>query len=58
MEGTLIAVKLSNAMSGLPNDKYAVVQFNSRFAHKAAAVETVGLDIENGCWAVIGYFVK
>jgi hypothetical protein len=57
MERKLIGVKLSNTMTGLPDGKYAVVQFNSSFANKAAAVETIGLDTENGRWAVIGYFI-
>jgi Protein of unknown function (DUF4019) len=58
MERKLIDVKLSNTMPGMQNGKFATVQFNSRFARRATAVETIGLDTENGRWAVIGYFIK
>jgi Protein of unknown function (DUF4019) len=57
-ERKFLDVKLANTMQGLPAGKYAVVQFNSRFANKAAALETVALDMENGRWTVIGYFIK
>lgn len=55
---TLLAVRLSNIMPGLPNAQYAVVQFNSRFANKAAAVETVAMEKEDNRWEAIGYFIK
>jgi hypothetical protein len=58
MERKLIDVKLSNTMPGLPDGKYAVVQFNSSFANKAVAVETVALETEDDRWAAIGYFIK
>jgi hypothetical protein len=45
-------------MPGLPDGKYAVVQFNSSFANKAVAVETVALETEDDRWAAIGYFIK
>jgi hypothetical protein len=35
-----------------------VVTYDSVFAHKAAAVETVTLEVEHGGWAVTGYSVK
>jgi hypothetical protein len=35
-----------------------VVTYDSVFAHKAAAVETVTLGFEHGGWAVTGYTVK
>jgi hypothetical protein len=53
-----VGVKWSNAIAGLPDGKYVVVQFNSSFANKAVAVETVGLDTEDGHWAVTGYFIE
>jgi hypothetical protein len=58
MQRKLLAVNLSNTMPGLPDGKYAVVQFSSSFANKAAAVETVALDTEDNRWTVIGYFIK
>ena len=51
-------VKLSNTLPGMPSGQYAVVQFNTAFSHKAAAVETLSLDSENDHWAVIGYFIR
>ena len=36
----------------------AVVRYDTVFAHKAAAVETVTLSFEDGGWAVTGYSVK
>jgi hypothetical protein len=54
----LMDVKLSSTMAGLPDGKYAVVQFNSSFAKKTAAIETVALDSEGDRWVVIGYFIK
>jgi Protein of unknown function (DUF4019) len=45
-------------MAGLPEGKFVVMQFSSIFANKAVAVETVGLDTEDGHWAVIGYFIE
>ena len=57
MQRKLFNVTFSNTAPGLPEGKYAVVQFSSRFANKAAAGETVWLDMENDRWAVIGYFI-
>ena len=36
----------------------AVIRYDTVFAHKAAAVETVTLTFENGGWAVTDYSVK
>ena len=36
----------------------AVVSYDSVFAHKAAAVETVTLAFENGSWAVTAYAIN
>jgi hypothetical protein len=57
MERKLFHVKFSNTAPGLPDGKYAAVQFTSRFASKPAAGETVWLDMENNYWAVIAYFI-
>jgi hypothetical protein len=58
MQRKLAGVTFANTGAGLPTGKYAVVRFNSSFANKAVAEETVGLDLENGRWAVTGYFIK
>jgi hypothetical protein len=51
-------VTLSHSLPGVPDGQYAVVRFNSVFAHKTSAIETVTLDKKNKNWAVIGYFIK
>src|SRR5581483_5801878 len=55
---TLKDVKLTNALPGMRDGQYATVLFDTAFAHKAAAVETVNLESENGAWSVIGYFIN
>ena len=48
-------VKLSNSNPGMPSGQYVVVRYDSSFAHKASAVETVTLAMNKGAWAVVGY---
>ncbi|HEX4637240.1 MAG TPA: DUF4019 domain-containing protein [Rhizomicrobium sp.] len=57
LERRLFRVTYSNTAPGLPEGKYAAVQFSSRFANKPAAGETVWLNMEKDRWAVIGYFI-
>ncbi|HKB97087.1 MAG TPA: DUF4019 domain-containing protein [Rhizomicrobium sp.] len=57
MQRKLFNVIFSNTAPGLPEGKYAIVQFSSRFANNAITGETVWLDMENDRWAVIGYFI-
>jgi Protein of unknown function (DUF4019)/SPOR domain len=57
MERRLFKVTFSNTAPGLPEGKYAIVQFSSRFANKPVTDETVWLELENDNWAVIGYFI-
>jgi hypothetical protein len=46
-------------LPGAPDGKYLVLQFNTSFAAKAAAVETVTVGQEkDGAWRVSGYFIK
>lgn len=42
----------------LSRNNVAVIKYDSVFAHKAAAVETVTLDFENGGWSVTDYSVN
>ena len=42
----------------LVNSERVVVRYDSVFAHKATAQETVTLGLENGGWAVIDYALK
>jgi hypothetical protein len=39
----------------LSRNNVAVIRYDTVFAHKAAAVETVTLSFENGSWAVTDY---
>ena len=42
----------------LSRNNIAVIRYDTVFAHKAAAVETVTLTYENGSWAVTDYSVN
>jgi hypothetical protein len=55
---TLKDVKLTKTLPGMRDGQYATVRFDTAFAHKAASVETVNLESENGGWSVVGYFVN
>ena len=62
--GTLLSRKLKNArpethLPGAPDGQYLVLQFNTSFAEKKAAVETVTVGLEkDGVWRASGYYVK
>jgi hypothetical protein len=55
---TLKDVKLAKTLPGMRDGQYATVRYDSTYAHKAMAVETVTLVSENGAWSVIGYFIN
>jgi hypothetical protein len=42
----------------LTRNNVAVIRYDTAFAHKAAAVETITLAFENGSWAVSDYSVN
>ena len=49
----------STTLPGAPDGEYVVVQFNTIFDQKAAAVETVtAIREKDGTWHVGGYFIK
>lgn len=51
-------VKLSKTNPGMPSGQYAVVRFDSNFAHRANTVETVTLAMaKDGTWDVVAYRV-
>jgi hypothetical protein len=54
----LKTVKLSNVLPGMRDGQYATVEFDSSFAHKAAAMETVTLISDKGAWSVMSYTVN
>jgi Protein of unknown function (DUF4019) len=48
----------ANALPGAPDGQYMVIQFHSKFANKAEAVETVTMMMDDGRWKAAGYFIK
>lgn len=50
-------LKMTKILPGMRSGQYAVVRYDSAFAHQAQAVETVTLMSENGAWSVIAYHV-
>ncbi len=54
----LSAIKYSQ-MPGAPDGQYVVMQFQTSFANKASAIETVTFSFEkDGQWRCSGYFIK
>jgi hypothetical protein len=51
-------VRFATSLPGAPDGRYAVIQFHSKFAHKADAVETVTMMMDNGTWKAAGYFIR
>ncbi|ADK86253.1 conserved hypothetical protein [Desulfarculus baarsii DSM 2075] len=46
-------------LPGAPDGQYLVLTFDSSFAHKARAMETLTLRREaDGVWRVVGYFIR
>ncbi len=62
--GKLLSRKLKSATysktsPGAPDGKYVVIQYESSFEHKQAAVETVTPMLDkDGTWRVSGYYIK
>ncbi len=62
--GALVSRKLKSrehktSLPGAPDGKYVVVQFDTKFANKASAVETVTPMLDaDGKWRVSGYFIR
>lgn len=54
----LKSVTKAKSLPGAPDGNYEVVQFQTSFAHKAAATETVVLSQEASGWKVDGYFIR
>lgn len=51
-------VNLTKSLPGAPDGDYAITRFQTDFANKKQAVETVVMALENGQWRVAGYFIK
>jgi hypothetical protein len=55
----LLDAKFTTTLPGAPDGEYVVIQFKTKFAHKAEAVETVTpMKDPAGVWRVSGYFVR
>ncbi len=51
-------VQHTKTLPGVPDGDYVVIQFDTVFANKKVAVETVTPMLDAGQWRVSGYFVK
>lgn len=62
--GKLISRHLKTAtyetsLPGAPDGQYVVIQFDTSFANKKSAVETVTTVMDkDGAWRVVGYFIR
>lgn len=55
----LKSAEFSNSLPGAPAGEYVVIRFDTQFANKAGAVETVTpMKGKDGSWRVSGYFIK
>ncbi len=49
----------TRTLPGAPDGEYVVIQFESQFENKAAAIETVTpMRDKDGAWRVSGYYIK
>ena len=56
---TLKSATFTRSLPGAPDGEYVVIQFDSQFANKATAVETVTpMRDRDGVWRVSGYFIQ
>ena len=52
------ALTLASSLPGVPDGRYAVLQFDTVFTNKSDAVETLTLALDGDQWKVAGYFVR
>ena len=56
---TLKSATFTRTLPGAPDGEYVVIQYDTRFEHKAAAVEMVTPKREpDRAWRVAGYFIR
>jgi hypothetical protein len=48
----------TKALPGAPDGQYVILQYETSFANKASAVETITPMLDNGPWKVSGYYLK
>lgn len=54
LKSATYTTQLPNAPAG----KYVVIQFDTKFQNKPAAVETITPMLDHGVWRVSGYFIR
>lgn len=55
----LDSAQFATDLPGAPDGKYVVMKFDTSFANKKSAIETVTFMLEkDGQWKVAGYFIK
>lgn len=55
----LLEAKSTKSLPGAPDGEYVVMQFDTSFAVKGKAVETVTFMLEkDGLWKAVGYFIR
>jgi hypothetical protein len=55
----LESAQFMTQLPGAPDGEYAVIQFETSFANKKSAIETVTpMKDPDGKWRVSGYFIK
>ena len=54
----LKSAEYTTSLPGAPDGEYVVIQYNTVFEHKKAALETVIPMLDEGAWKVSGYFIK
>ena len=55
---TLRSAQYTHTLPGAPDGEYVVLQYDTSFAGKAAAVETVTPKRDGDAWRVSGYYIK
>ena len=56
---TVISKQYTTSLPGAPDGEYVVIQFETSFGNKEAAIETVTPMLDkDGTWRVSGYYIK
>jgi len=54
----VLKASYTDHLPGAPDGEYVVIQFETTFEHKKAAIETVTPMMDGGEWKVSGYFIR
>ncbi len=55
---TIKSMTKATSLPGAPTGDYEVIQFQTNFANKPGAVETIALSHQGTSWKVSGYFIR